>query len=313
MRCRFMLALIGVASLAAPPVLAARYGIESGSDLVGHITRVSATHDDTLIDMARVGGLGYDEMRWSNPAVDPWLPGAGTVVLLPTQHLLPEVPRHGLVLNLPEMRLFYYPAAEPGVVYTYAMGVGRMDWRTPLGVTRVVDKKANPDWYPPDSIIREHAERGDILPKRVPSGPDNPLGLFALKLAIPTYLIHGTNKAYGIGMRVTHGCVRLYPEDIATLFPKVPVGTPVTIVSEAIKAGSSGGVPYLEVHPPLDEDRDAFMDGVAAASKALAAAKISASEVDWGLIRAELARPSGIPIPVPILPVSAQAEVSAGR
>lgn len=303
---RLMPPLAMVMALAWQPVLAARYSWSADSDLVGQVLQIPATHEDTLIDMARAGDVGYEEVRWSNPKVDPWMPGAGNVVTLPTQHLLPQAPRTGLVLNLPEMRLFYYPVNEPGVVYSYPVGVGRMDWRTPLGTTRVVDKKANPTWYPPDSIIREHAENGDPLPKAVPPGPDNPLGLFALKLGIPAYLIHGTNKAYGIGMRVTHGCVRLYPEDIEALFPMVPVGTAVTLVSEAVKAGRSQGVPYLEVHPPLEEDRESFDDGAGAASRALAGAGISAAEVDWELIRAELLRPSGLPIPVPKLPISAR-------
>lgn len=296
LRLRLIRALVAVAVLSSSPLAGANpYPVPSGSVLIGAPGQVTARHDDTLIDIAREAGLGYEEIRWANAGVDPWMPGEGTVVSLPTHYLLPHGPREGLLLNLPEMRLFHF---QDGVVRTYPAGIGRMDWRTPLGTTRVVEKRAQPAWYPPESIIREHAERGDMLPKVVPPGPDNPLGLFALKLGLPGYLIHGTNKAFGIGMRVTHGCVRLYPTDIEALFSEVSVGTPVTLVNQPVKAGRQGGVVYLEVHPALEEDRERYGDGVGETSRALAAAGVSAGEVDWSLIRAELARPSGMPLPV---------------
>ena len=229
----------------------------AGTDVVGDVWAVVARHEDTLPDLARRFDLGYDEIAAANPGVDVWLPGRGTKVLLPTEFVLPDAPREGLVLNLASMRLFYYPATGPEetpTVVTHPVGIGREGWATPQGKTKVVSKKAHPSWTVPASILAEHAANGDPLPGVVPPGPDNPLGDYAMRLGIPGYLIHGTNKPHGVGMRVSHGCIRLYPEDIERLFPEVPVGTPVRIVNQPYLAGWNNGVLYLEAHPPLEED-----------------------------------------------------------
>lgn len=234
-------------------------------DLVGTVYRVQALHEDTLLDVARRHDIGQEQIVRANPDVDRWLPGAGTTVTIPARRILPPMPRQGLVLNLPEMRLYYYPEPEPGQpreVQTYPVSVGRMDWATPLGETRLVAKQKDPPWRPPVSIREEHAAAGDPLPAVVPPGPDNPLGRFALRLGIPGYLIHGTNKVYGVGMRVSHGCIRMLPEDIEKLYPQVDIGTPVRIINEPAKVGWYGGELYLEIHPPLEEDqagRDALL------------------------------------------------------
>jgi len=227
-------------------------------DLIGTIQFVEARQEDTLLDIARRHDIGQEEILGANPTVDRWLPGEGARVLIPSRYVLPPPPHEGLVLNLPEMRLYYFPKpkdGQPREVQTYPVSIGRMEWATPLGKTKLVAKQKDPAWYPPESIRAEHAADGDPLPKYVPPGPDNPLGRYALRLGIPGYLIHSTNKAYGVGMRVSHGCVRMLPEDIEHLFPQVPVGTPVRIISEPAKVGWYGGDLYLEVHPPLEEDR----------------------------------------------------------
>lgn len=226
-------------------------------DLIGVTRMVEARWQDTLLDIARRHGIGQEAILRANPGVDRWLPGEGTRVTIPSRHILPPPPRRGLVLNLPEMRLYYFPEPQPGQsaeVQTYPVSIGRMDWATPLGETKLVAKDENPAWYPPESIREEHAAEGDPLPRVVPPGPDNPLGKHALRLGIPGYLIHGTNKALGVGMRVSHGCIRMLPEDVAELFPQVAIGTPVRIVNQFVKAGWYGGDLYLEVHPPLEED-----------------------------------------------------------
>ncbi len=228
-------------------------------DLVGSTRVVHAHREDTLLDIARREGIGQEAIVRANPELDRWLPGQGTAVTLPSRHILPPPPRQGLILNLPEMRLYYFPEPEPGQpgeVQTYAVSIGRMDWATPLGETKLVSKQENPAWRPPESIRQEHAAAGDPLPRIVPPGPDNPLGNYALRLGIPGYLIHGTNKSFGVGMRVSHGCVRMLPEDIESLYPQLPVGTPVRIINQFVKAGWHGGDLYLEVHPPLEEDQD---------------------------------------------------------
>ena len=225
--------------------------------VVGVPQIVLTRSEDTLSDLAREYGLGYDELIAANPDVDPWLPGDKTPVLLPTQYVVPDVPRTGMVLNIASKRLFYFPDTpdgQPQVVQTYPIGIGRVGWETPLGATTVVAKAKDPAWYVPASVRREHAEAGDPLPSVVPAGPDNPLGTRALRLGIPGYLIHGTNKPFGVGMRVSHGCVRLYPENIELLYSLVDVGDQVRIINEPFLIGRLGDELYFESHEPLEED-----------------------------------------------------------
>lgn len=269
-------------------------------DLIGQVRVVQASYEDTLLDIARRGGLGYNEIKMANRGVDPWMPGEGTRVTLPTQHILPMAPREGIVINLPEMRMYYFPPAKGNLpqVVTYPLSIGRYDWRSPLGVTKITQKVPNPSWTPPESIRIEHAERGDILPRVVPAGPDNPLGQYALRLGFHGYLIHGTNRPYGIGMRVTHGCLRLYPEHIAALFGQVTPGMKVTFVSQPFKLGQAFGVTYLEVHPPLKEEQGRKAGALGEISRLLAERGVSTAAVDWVTVRRELDKPRGMPVPI---------------
>lgn len=235
----------------------------AGNDLVGKLAHAKASRSETLLDVARLHGVGQEEIQLANPDVDRWLPADGADVLIPSRYILPDAERRGLVLNLPELRVYYFRSAkrgEPPIVDTYPASIGRMDWKTPLGKTRVIRKQRDPSWYPPESVKQEAAAAGDTVPDVVPPGPDNPLGRFALRLGLPGYLIHGTNKPYGVGMRVTHGCVRLLPEDIEDLFARVPVNAQVQIVNQPVKTGWEDGVLYIEVHPPLDEDENPQQD-----------------------------------------------------
>ena len=278
-----------------------------GSNMVGEMRYVVARQEDTFSDIARRYSVGFNELLHANPAVDPWVPGEGTKVVLPTRYVLPRAPRDGVILNIPEMRLYHFPKpnkGEPAVVVTYPVSVGRMEWNTPLGKTQVVKKQANPAWYPPASVRAEHAQDGDVLPERVPAGPDNPLGLFALRLGIPGYLIHGTNRPYGVGMRVTHGCVRLYPEDIKNLFDKIDVGTPVYIVNQPFKAGWSNEQIFFEAHLPLDEDAATKQNNKTPAVRAIVDVVAEASAVvDWEKVIALADASSGVPMPVSMAPV----------
>jgi len=227
-------------------------------DVVGQPQVVSARAEDTLSDIARRFNLGYEEIVSANPGVDPWLPRAGTEIVLPTQFVLPDAPRRGIVVNLAAMRLFYYPKPKPGEqqrVITHPLGIGRVEWKTPEGTTKVVAKKAAPAWIPTPSIRKEHAANGDPLPKVVPAGPDNPMGSHVLRLSWPAYAIHGTNKPPSIGLRGSHGCLRLYPEDIVQLFHEVPVGTPVTVVNQPQLIGWRGDQLYFQAYPALEDDK----------------------------------------------------------
>ena len=299
--------LAALAAVLAGAVAAAEtFPLPADGDLIGDYAEVTASHEDTLIDLARRHGLGYEEVVNANPGVDPWLPGEGTRVRLPLRRVLPDVPREGIVVNLPEHRLYYFPAAKAGsarVVVTYPISVGKMDWSTPLGLTRVAAKIKDPPWYPPESVRQEHAARGDVLPKVVPPGPDNPLGQYAMRLAIPggSYLIHGTNKPAGVGMQVTHGCMRLYPEDIEEFFHMVAVDTPVRIVNQPHKVGWEDGRLYVEVHPPLEAtssavvapDRNSLARLVANALR-----QRPAGPVTWARAETAFEEATGIPVAV---------------
>jgi L,D-transpeptidase ErfK/SrfK len=224
--------------------------------VVGQIGYTRSRRGETLLEIARRFDLGHDQIVAANPLLNRWLPPAEARVLLPSHYVLPTAARRGIVLNLAELRLYYYPADQQ-TVYTYPVSIGVQDWRTPLGQTVVTGRERNPSWTPPPSIRAEHQADGEQLPAFIPGGhPDNPLGRFALKLSRQGYLIHGTDerRALGIGMRVSHGCIRLYPEDIEELFTRVAVGTPVTIVDQPVKVGWDGGQLWLQVHYPVDPD-----------------------------------------------------------
>jgi L,D-transpeptidase ErfK/SrfK len=226
-----------------------------GYDVIGAVSTIAARREDTLVDIARRHGLGYQDIVRANPEVNVWVPGEGTEVILPTQYVLPPGPRDGVILNLAEYRLYYFPKAKEGetaYVMTYPISIGRMDWETPLGKTSVISKVRNPSWYVPKSVLAEHEADGNPLPRIVPPGPDNPLGEYAMRLGLPGYLIHGTNRPAGVGMRVTHGCVRMFPEDIEFLFGKIDLNTTVRIINEPIKMGWSGNNLVMEVHPVLE-------------------------------------------------------------
>jgi L,D-transpeptidase ErfK/SrfK len=253
------LAVLGL--LCMGPAHARQYVLPPGAgDLVGQEEYLVGTNVDTLADVARQFSIGHQEIRIANPGVEFWLLPEDARVLLPSRHILPDAVRDGIVLNVPEMRLYYFPEAckddQPCTVQTYPVSIGRMDWKTPLGTTRVTAKVENPSWTPPESIRKEAEAEGKLLPPVVPPGPDNPLGTHALYLDLPGYRIHGTNRPYGVGMRVTHGCVRMYPEDIASLFEQVKVGARVQILDQPVKFGWSGTTLFMEVHPPLEEDTE---------------------------------------------------------
>ncbi len=227
-------------------------------EVVGALQVIKASSEDTLSDIARRFNLGYEEIVAANPNVDPWLPGEGTQIVIPTQFVLPDAPRQGIVINLAAMRLFYYPQTkngEPQRVITHPVGIGRVEWKTPEGMTKVAAKKENPSWIPTPAIRKEHAANGDPLPAVVPPGPDNPMGTHVLKLAWPSYAIHGTDKPPSIGLRGSHGCLRMYPEDIIGIYQDVPVGTPVRVVNQPWLLGWRNRHLYLQAYPTLEDDK----------------------------------------------------------
>ncbi|HEY7929301.1 MAG TPA: L,D-transpeptidase family protein [Steroidobacteraceae bacterium] len=305
-RCRVALLLalcaLGAVALALPlaPAQAATYEI-SGPDqtIVGEDQVITTVYADTLYDLARRYSVDSQELIRVNPGIDPWLPGAGKKVIIPGRFILPPGIRDGIVVNVPEHRLYYFPKrhrGKPQIVITYPVSVGKLDWNTPIGLTHVTQKLKNPTWHPPAGVRKEHLEEGDPLPAFVPPGPDNPLGQYALRLAAGggTYLIHGTNNPVAVGMPVTHGCVRLYPDDVAALFPLVPVGTAVHIINDPIKVAWVDGQLLLEAHPPINDNGDSVEPNVDAFAGLLQkAVGDSTVAINWDYAREVLAKSDG--------------------
>jgi L,D-transpeptidase ErfK/SrfK len=294
-------AVLAAQILATAPAAAETLRLPAAGDsLVGELRMVHTGAEDTLLDIAYRHGYGYEEIKLANPDYDPWLPGEQAAIVLPGRHLLPEGPRQGIVINIPEMRLYYYPEpgrGRPAEVMVFPIGIGKQGWLTPETETRVVAKLTRPAWQVPDSIKREREAQGEPLPDVVPPGADNPLGEYALQLALPDYLIHGSNKKYGVGMRVSHGCVRLYPDDIRQLFQRVPEATPVRIVNQPYKVGWQAGVLYLEAHPPLVElAQEAGVTTMVA--EVIRATRDTDHDIDWDTAIEAIRQPRGVPVPI---------------
>lgn len=276
----------------APVARAAAYGIVD-TDVVGGVVLQETRYEDTFASVAEARGLGWRELIDANPGVDPWLPGEGTVIDLPTGYVLPAGAREGVVINVAEFRLYYFP---PGgrMVVTFPVGLGRLDFPTPIVDTRVKSVVPNPAWTPGPTARREHAARGDPLPAVVPPGPDNPMGSMAIALGIPSYLIHGTNQPFAVGQTASLGCVRMYNEHVEALADMVRRDAPVRIVNEPYKVGWRHGELYAEVHhdiygtaPPGELQR-----------RIEAAAGDQLATVNWALVQFLLDQPTGIPIPI---------------
>lgn len=290
--------------------------------VLGELQVTQSRHEDTLADIARRFNVGYDELVRANPGVDPWLPGEGTRIVLPTLWVLPDAAPEGIVVNVAAMRLFYFPKPAKNkqrVVITYPIGVGKVGWETPIGTTKIVSKRKNPVWSPPPSVRKEHAEKGDPLPARVPAGPDNPLGAYAMNLGWPSYLMHGTNKPPGVGMRASHGCIRLYPEDIESLFEMIPIGMQVTVVNQPLLYRWQGNSLYVQSYPPVVEGKD---DSVAPpavvyderVSNAIwQQSKTHAGAVNWDLVERVVTQAQGIAVPVTKRGLTLESYVASAR
>jgi L,D-transpeptidase ErfK/SrfK len=261
-------------------------------------TSYRATYEDTLLDVARRFSLGYVEIVAANPGTDPWIPGEGTSVVLPTLHLPPDAAPEGVVINLADMRLYYF--AEPGgAMQSFPIGIGRDGLLTPLGSTEVVRKTKDPIWRPTPRMRAENPE----LPEAVPPGPDNPLGNRAMYLGWSQYLIHGTNKPLGIGRRTSSGCVRMYPEDVEYLYDRVAIGTKVTVVDQPIKLAWIDDALYIEAHTTMAQSDQIEMSGKfdpildsSVVEQVLAVAGAKAAVLDWSRIRQATIERRGYPI-----------------
>ncbi len=261
----------------------------SEDDVVGTPFYVKADSRQTLLDIGRHFGLGFDSMQAANPQVDMWVPKHGADVLIPARHVLPAGPREGLVLNTAERRLYHY--LSPREVETFSVGIGREGWETPVGTYRIIERIKDPTWTPPASIRAYKAAEGIILPPVVPAGPDNPLGAFALRLSNPSYLIHGTNKPWGVGMPVSAGCTRMFPEDIEHLFSRVAVGTQVTIVDQPYKAGWLGDRLFFEANASDEQKANVRLESLIPAS----IAKAPGVMINWDEVKRVKEENTGLP------------------
>lgn len=292
-----------------PPTEAYRFSIDPklNDEVVGEVQVTHAAQQDTLADIARRFSVGYNEIHRANPGVDMWVPGAGRRVIVPTQFILPDAPHVGIVVNIAQMRLYYFPPLRQGgkqIVYTYPIGIGRVNWKTPSGVTTVVRKVVNPVWRPPADILEEHRKDGDPLPAEIRPGPMDPMGTRALYLGWPEYAIHGTNKPVGVGMRVSHGCMHLYPEDIVQLYDLVPVGTPVRVVNQPFVFGWHRGDLYMQAFGPLDGDvrpwqtdtRNLLEQAIGPGTQQDLQARNE--QVRWDLVLQLAGDPQGIPVAI---------------
>lgn len=274
------------------------YPLPASGDIVGENYRVEVRGEQTLLDIARAHNVGYKEIRMANPEVSVWAPRPGTEVVIPARRILPEAPREGIVVNLAGMRLYYYSGAD--VVETYPVSVGRDGFATPVGVTRTTVKVEDPSWTPPASMREEAAARGEPVPEVVPPGPDNPLGEHAILLGLPSYLIHGTNRPDGVGMRVSRGCIRMFPEDIESLFERVPAGTKVNIIDQPFKAGwSEAGVLFVQSFPQLEENlgtSDPLLDALDVVFRAMG--RDDLTHTRYVRLRSLVDRPDGVAVPL---------------
>jgi L,D-transpeptidase ErfK/SrfK len=280
------------------PVVAAEFPFAADGKAIGALAFYDTRPSDTLMDVARSYDLGFTQLMAANRGINPWMPPIGARIKLPNVYLLPNVPRQGIVIDLAAQRLYYFPPGK-STVESYPIGIGVIGATTPVGTSRVTAKVANPVWYPPPSIRAERPE----LPQSIPPGPDNPLGAYALRLGWPAYLIHGTHKPDGVGRNVSHGCIRLYPEDIERLFQEVAVGTEVRVVNDDVKVAWVGDQLYVEAHPNKEQSDELDIEGTLTPTappadlqmRVTAAAGNQIRRIDWSIVRRVVTERTGIP------------------
>ena len=240
------LSLIAVLILTSNTAASGDFLVDTvSSDIIGDVSTYTIKDNETLIELARTYDVGYNEITAANKKVDPWVPERETKIILPTSWILPYVSDNEIIINLAEMRLYYFFSIdEIKYVTTYPLGIGRQGFTTPEGSFKITARVKDPVWTVPENIMQEIPE----LPPIVPPGPENPLGKYWIQISVNGYGIHGTNRPYGIGRKVSHGCIRLYPEDIERLYRTTHVGTPVRIINEPVKTGKHKNRVYIEVH-----------------------------------------------------------------
>ena len=292
--------LIHLSFFAATNLLAASvYEFNKTIQTFGNNEFINAVYEDTLVDIARKYNLGFNEIIRANPNVDKWLPGAGTIIKILAQHIIPKgFSEKGITINLSEFRGYFI---KDNKLITFPVGLGRMDWKTPLGISTIDLKLEKPAWYPPKSVRDEYKNQGKFLPAEVLPGPDNPLGELAMRISIPGgYFIHGTNRPDGVGMEISHGCIRLFPEDIDYIFQLTDIGTEVIILDQPIKIARIENDIYLQVHPSYSTQYDYDLDKLRIQIELLINNETDLIEINWDIVESLLKEQNGLATKVTI-------------
>lgn len=277
----------------APTVFATNYNLPSGdSNIIGEIQYVYTDGSQTLGNVAKQYDVGFNQMSDANNGLTRIT--SGTRLQVPGAHILPPLPRKGIVINLSEMRMYYYPPGSD-VVKTYPIGIGKVGKTIPLAQTRIVRKVVNPVWIPPQDIREFNQKQGIELPAMMPAGPDNPLGPYAIYLGVPTYLIHSTIFPESVGRRASFGCIRMHEDDIKDFFPIVTPGTSVAIIDQPTKVGWFNNQLYIEAHSPLEESQQTANHNNVVTLVADAIPKDSATLIDWQMVEYLSKERDGVP------------------
>ena len=269
------------------------YDFDNSIQSFGHNQSLKAVYEDTLVDLARQYNLGFNEIIRANPNVDKWLPGEGTIIKIPTQHIIPKgFSKKGITINLSEFRGYLI---KDNQLITFPVGLGRMDWKTPLGISTIDLKLEKPAWYPPKSVRDEYKNQGKFLPAEVLPGPDNPLGELAMRISIPGgYFIHGTNRPDGVGMEISHGCIRLFPEDIDYIFQLTDIGTEVILLDQPIKTARIQNDIYLQVHPSYSKEHDYSLEKIRIQIELLINNQDGLIQINWDSVENLLKAQNGL-------------------
>lgn len=275
--------LSAVLLLVSTNVFATAYNVPPASQsLIGQVQYSSAGSNDNAATVAQRYDIGFNALESANPHLNVARGVSGATLQIPTQHLLPNLPREGIIVNLPEMRMYYFVGKK---VLTYPIGIGKIGKTIPITKAEITTKKTNPTWTPPDDIREFNLQQGVILPKVMPAGPDNPLGPYAIYMTVPTYLIHSTIFPESVGKRASFGCIRMYESDIVEFFPSIQGGIPVAIVNSPVKVGWQNEHLYIEAYQPLEEHGNAYDTTLPGMVHMIAdASKNQNTLIDWQLV-----------------------------
>lgn len=297
LRNKLVAAMLGISTLSiySTTSMALTFALPAdGSNIVGNIQYAKVNPGDTIWDIGRHYDIGWYEMLEANPNVNSADPRVGKRLVIPSRFILPDGPRKGIVVNLAEMRLYYYHP-DGRKVSTYPVGIGQEGWNTKLCKTSVTRKRENPTWVVPESIMENHKDHGKDIPKVQPPGPTNPLGKHAISLGYDNLVIHGTPHPKGVGVRSSHGCIRMLPEDVAELYRIVAVGTPVEIIDQPNKVGRDDNKLFLEAHVPLKDNGGNLVGDLIHRAASKSAKQYT---VHWREVTKVQAKPSGYPVPI---------------